>query len=382
MKVCVLTPKFSRYKGEVDNLYALNKYLAKKVDIELITPNDTNTKNYDEFDKIKIHRFNYFFPKSLHRVSYGGGIVDNLKKSGLAKFQFPFFLLSFLLKTLKIAKKCDVIHAHWIFTGLIAIIAKKIYGKKVILTLRNPQLKDYPKFFAKFVTRNVDAIISPHDELAEKARNLSGKEVIEIPNMVDEDLFGNKKDAKDIIKEFKITQKHTVLFLARLDEMKDPMTFVNAAKEFSKQKDTLFIIVGWGPLEEKLRQLIKEKNLSNVLMTGKRNDVHKFYAFADVYCALSPIENMWSRSIVESLVAKVPCIITKAGDTEKFFKNKQNAILIDSKSPKQLANAIKLLLKDKKLRNKIIKNAYNLAKSRKVFKKDVIGNTLKVYGIK
>jgi glycosyltransferase involved in cell wall biosynthesis len=56
------------------------------------------------------------------------------------------------------------------------------------------------------------------------------------------------------------------------------------------------------------------------------------------------------------MLSKVPCIITKAGMTEKFFVHGKDAYLVEKKNPRLLGESIAGLLSDAMLRKKLSEN--------------------------
>ena len=140
MKICVITTSYPAYKGHFQSpfVYELTKNLVKnKQNVEVVCPFYKISKSKQEtIEGIKIHRFQYAYPRFFQKLTSGGGIPSNMKSSFLAKIQLPFFLLSMMIKSFKVAKKCDIVHAQWALSGLIGVFIKKIYKKPLILTTR------------------------------------------------------------------------------------------------------------------------------------------------------------------------------------------------------------------------------------------------------
>jgi len=84
--------------------------------------------------------------------------------------------------------------------------------------------------------------------------------------------------------------------------------------------------------------------------------VDEFLAVSDAFVACSADENCFSTTILEAMLSKVPCIITKAGMTEKFFTHKKYACLVEKKNPKLLGESVANLLHNAKLRKTLAEN--------------------------
>src|SRR3989338_2600416 len=119
MRICILCTSYPRSKNDhwVPFMHSLAKELARTEDVTVVTSGDSTTIPYETRDKVRIYRFNYFFPKKLQKLTYTGGMRESFGRSFLARVHAPFFMLAFLIKSLKIGKKCDVVNAHWTLSG-------------------------------------------------------------------------------------------------------------------------------------------------------------------------------------------------------------------------------------------------------------------------
>ena len=388
MKICFLSTAYDdKYGGQ--HLYALTKELVKKgIDITAIIPSSPNSRSFEVKDGIKIHRFKYFIPKKYQKLTSGESILTQFKTNFIAKLQFPFFLLFFTLKTLKVAKKSDMIHANWTLTAIPGLIAKKIYKKKLLLSEHGGGIRSIPSFINKWILKNVDAIISSADDQDDLIRHLGWKKKIyDTRNISDTQKFEKKVDKKEFISKYNLKKIPVITFMARLIPFKDPITFVQAIPLVLKQNPKVkFLIVGDGPLKEKLISFVEHHNLKNsVFILGKRDDVNIILQSSTIFVALSPISNIFSGGIREAMISKVPCIITKSvtefGKTyePKYYRHKEYAYLIQKENPAELANAILTLLKDDSLRRKLSKNGSKFLKEFSFEKEIVVKQTIEIY---
>jgi len=148
-----------------------------------------------------------------------------------------------------------------------------------------------------------------------------------------------------------------ILFLGRLDDFKDPITFVRAASKLEQHK---FILAGEGPLFQECKNEAKTQNIS-FLGWVNHSKAQELMKEADIFCQLSPIENIWAASLIEAMKNKKAIICTDAGYTNKYLKNGQHVLLIPAKSPDAIIEAIKRL-QNSKLRAKLGRNAHNFIK--------------------
>ena len=360
MKICIVCTSYPRSKDDywVPFMHSWARELAKTEEVTVVTSGSSGAKDYEVRDNVKIYRFNYFFPKKLQRLTYTGGMRESFKREFLPKIQAPFFLLFFLLKTFKIAKKCDVINSHWVLSGLVSIPVKVIYGKPIVLTEHGGSLRGLPKWLNKWVLRRMDMITSAHYDMIKSIENMGINNVVDVKNFLNEEKFVKKHNKKSIKDWLKIKEKYVATFIGRFEELKDPLTFVEAVSYAStKLNHVKFVMVGDGHLKSDIEKKVKSLGLEKVLFLSKpTQDVDKFLAISDAFIACSATENCFSTTILEAMLSKVPCIITKAGMTKKFFVHKQDAYLVEKKNPKALGDAIIKVLGESKLRKKLSEN--------------------------
>ncbi len=378
MKICFLTTSFARFSDDTFNIYIFRLALSlveNGTEVTIVAPDDHNTKNKEVINGIQVERFKYFFPKKLQKLAYGkSGIPDNLKSSYLPWLQIPFFFISFLLKALKVCRQCDVIHAHWLPSALIAVLANISLKKPIVLTEHNANLRHYPNWLIRPVINAVDVITTAHPEIKDRIESKVKKDVIEIPNMIDTDKFVRDEDLSPIKKEFNIDGEKVVTFIGRLVPWKGAITLLETIPLILKKRDDImFMVVGQGELLELMQdQIFKDGFQKNVIFTGLRKDISRILSISDIFLALSNIENIWSTTIIEAMLLEVPCIITKAGSTERVLTHKNNCLLIKKKNPEELANGIEYLLDRSELRSNVTKNAIHFITKEKGCKKKII----------
>ena len=101
MKICILCTSYPRSEDDywVPFMHSWAKELAKTEEVTVITSGGPGAKNFEVRDKVKIYRFNYFYPKKLQKITYAGGMKESFKQDFLPKIQAPFFMLFFLIKS-------------------------------------------------------------------------------------------------------------------------------------------------------------------------------------------------------------------------------------------------------------------------------------------
>src|SRR3989344_5617166 len=258
MKICFLSTSFPRFKDDwvLPSLDVEARELSKYKDNEIIVISSasTNIKNFELRGKVKIYRFNYFI-KKYQDLTYTGGLSTSFKNGIFSKIKSILFILSFMLSTLKYGRKCDIVHAHWTPSALVAIPLKIIYKKPIVVSLLGADVRLLPRWLNKFILRYCDAIISPVPIFDEYLNSIGiKKNIYNIKHCYDYDKFDKKDDVSSFKKEFNLKNEKIVTFLGRMDNFKDPITFVKSLPYvLKKRKDVKFFIVGYGFLLEDVK---------------------------------------------------------------------------------------------------------------------------------
>ena len=360
----MLSTMYLRYKSDTRGLmvWEINRNLLQKgINIDVVAPGDANYKAFEVIDNVKIHRFTYFFQRNLQKLAYGAGIPTNLRKSFLAKLQVPFFALSFLIKTIRIAKKCDLIHAQWIATGFIGLLAKKFVKKKVIVTVRRVAKTGFMNYVNKYVLKNADYVIfNSNYTMRESLKIARPKAYSTIWNPINCKKF--RPDIKSNLKrELKLEGKRIIFSMGLLVEKKGFSYLIKAIQEVIKyNKNVVLVIGGHGTEESNLKKLVRKLNLEkHVIFVGKisSDKTPLFYNVADIFVLPSIVDRNGETEtlgvvLLEAMACEKPVIASRVGGIPDII-TKECGILVKQKDPSQLSKSIIKLLGNSRLRNKM-----------------------------
>jgi glycosyltransferase involved in cell wall biosynthesis len=166
-------------------------------------------------------------------IAYGHGIVGNLRAQPWRAALVPAFLASFRRAAARAARDADLVHAHWLAAGAVAMSIDKpyvvqVWGTDVELARRAPWL-------ARPVLRRAELVIAASTFLAEQARALGAREVRLVPSGVAiPDAVGEPDEPPHI------------LYVGRLSAEKGILELVDACRGLPLE------IVGDGPLREQV----------------------------------------------------------------------------------------------------------------------------------
>jgi len=176
-----------------------------------------------------------------------------------------------------------------------------------------------------------------------------------VPNGVDTQRFKPSKGCETLKRQIGLDSKLCVLFVGRLIPRKGLPFLIEAAKHIVKEySQTMFVVVGDGPLKNNLRAHLEKMNLSgNFIFLG---DVHEsvlpaLYNCADVF-ALPSIQEGQGIALLEAQATAKPVVAFDVGGVREAVLNKETGLLMKPDS-RQLAEAIMKLLASWSLREKM-----------------------------
>lgn len=333
--ILVFASTFPRWKDDTNPpfVYELSKRLTNEFDVHVLAPAYPGTKNYEVMDKMKVHRFHYFFPK-YEKLAGSGGILPTLKKNKWFYFQVPFFMISefFALKRLVKKIKPDVIHAHWIIPqGFITALVHKLTGVPYVVTSHGSDIMGLNGFTAikKFTLSNAKKITVVSNDLKSKVLKIDKSLNVEvIPMGIDTKLFNPNKKDLTLKKKYGV-QGQFILFVGRLAPEKGIDLLIEAMpgviKKLPKAK---LIIIGDGTLKQELKDRVKNLGIEkNIIFLGwiNNNELPKYYATADLFVCPSRREGS-PVSYIEALACGTQILVGDIPISREILKNEEHEI--------------------------------------------------------
>jgi glycosyltransferase involved in cell wall biosynthesis len=181
------------------------------------------------------------------------------------------------------------------------------------------------------------------------------KKIRIVPNGVDPQRFKPTEDCEKIKDRIGGNSEHVILFVGNLIPRKGLHFLIEAAKHVIKErKETKFVVVGDGPLKNRLISYSKEQGVSDkFVFLGDVPEamLHQLYNCADVFASPS-IQEGQGISLLEAQATAKPVVAFNVSAINEVVKNKETGLLVKPDSY-ELANAILSLLSDKSLREKM-----------------------------
>ncbi|MWG36321.1 glycosyltransferase [Halomarina oriensis] len=132
----------------------------------------------------------------------------------------------------------------------------------------------------------------------------------------------------------------TFLNVGRYDPQKGQKYLVEAMSSVVRERpDARAVVVGHGAEQAALERLVRARDLTeSVHVTGKVDDVHGYYAAADVYVMPSLFEGL-PLTALEAMAAELPVVGTRVPGVEEVLTDGVGR-LVPARSPERLAAAM------------------------------------------
>lgn len=284
------------------------------------------------------------------------------------------------LKALKIIKKwnLDVIHTHTEFSiGTFARLISKQYNIPLVHTYHT-MYEEYIYYITKgyfskaskklveYLTlflcdKLVEELIVPtkktYDLFKEKYK--VKRDVNIIPTGIDVSRFYKENIDKEKVNELRRDLKlsrfnFNILYVGRIAKEKSIDFLINNFKDIVKKiPRAKLIIVGDGPDMKELIDLVDKNKLNrNCLFTGKVpwNEVPLYYMLSSVFVTASKSETQ-GLTVIEAMAASKPVVAINDESFSLVIESYKDGILFND--DKEYKDAIYMLYKDRKLRDKI-----------------------------
>jgi glycosyltransferase involved in cell wall biosynthesis len=155
-----------------------------------------------------------------------------------------------------------------------------------------------------------------------------------------------------------------LLTIGRLSREKGHADLLQALGRFRPAgRDWKLVIVGFGPEREALATLARTLGIDQqVVFAGFHADVSRYYAVANLFVLPSHSEGS-SNVLLESMMAGVPIVATRAGGNPEIVLHEDTGLLVPVSDHSALAGAIARLLQEPELASRLVKAAHARAAS-------------------
>lgn len=270
-----------------------------------------------------------------------------------------------LCKMLEEHSDIEIIHCNTPIGGVIGRLCGRKYGKKVIYTAHGFHFyKGAPlvnrtvfKWIEQWMAHYTDLLITINKEDYEATQKLSlkkGGRAVYVPGI------GINSSVFDYVSVDPVTKKqeigvpkdaHLCLGVGDLNDNKNVATMIKA---IAKSPESVHLaLCGFGPLEEKLRELCKLLNVEDrVHFLGFRRDVSELYKASDFLFMASKREGL-PRTTMEAMCAGIPCLCSNIRGNTDLIDEGKGGFLLHPLDADGFTKAIECLIENPKLREEM-----------------------------
>ena len=305
MRIAVLTTSYPRYEGDPAGNFvadAVEKLRERGVEVEVVSPAS----------------FRHF------GIAYGSGVMGNLRRQPWRAALVPAMLGSFARAARRAARDADLVHAHWLPAGAVALTC----GKPFVVQLwgTDVELAKRARPLARSVLRRARLVVCASNALAQAARELGAGEVRVIPSGVElPERVGEPAEPPE------------VLFVGRLSAEKGILELVQAADGMK------LVVAGDGPLRERV---------PGALGFVPHHELGPLYERAAVVAVPSHREG-FGVACAEAMAAGRPVVASAVGGLLDLVVDGETGLLVPPRDVPALRAALERLLADEELRRKL-----------------------------
>lgn len=282
---------------------------------------------------------------------------------------FGLVSLGMIRRLFSMPKSVIIVHGWHYFSHLIILLIGSLLGHTICLRCEMPQnqemlktgwkqsLKKFGLKYLLFPRINYFLNIGTQNRLFYKSYGINDKRIIFCPYSVDNDRFRAERASyssklQDIRTSMGIgEQDKVILYSGKYIAKKRPLDLLKAYIKLKKPNCWL-LMIGEGELRTELEALIKEHQLSRVILTGfiNQSKISEYYAISDVFVMCSTIGETWGLSVNEAMNFDLPLVVSdQTGSAGDLVKEGVNGYLFETGNVDELTAKLNQLLYDKQL---------------------------------
>ena len=197
-----------------------------------------------------------------------------------------------------------------------------------------------------------------------------------IPNGIDVNVF---KPGHPPIRHLR-DDSVNILFVGRLEKRKGLIDLLRGY-EFMRARvpKSRLIIVGDGPLRNKVESYISRHRMQDVVMAGyvPETVLPRYYSSADIFCAPATGSESFGIVLLEAMASGLPVVATEIEGYMSVLEPGRDSLTVQPKRWAELGSALIILARDHDLRRRM--GAYGLEKARRYAWEVVARQIVEVY---
>ena len=249
--------------------------------------------------------------------------------------------------------KIDIIHCHLPWAGFVGRYVFARTKIPVLYTEHNLQERYHPitKLLNKYSYNSQSLALGVSKDVTDSiTRNLNPKiPVRSLLNGVNTESFVRKpEDGTAVKKKYGIPNRAIVIGnVAVLSPKKRIKEWIEVFEEITKKHaDVYGIIVGFGPQEEELIDIVKLKSLEKkIIFTGLQTQVRPYFSAMDIFMMSSAFEGL-PIALLEAMSMQCAVVSTRAGGIKEAVRHEQDGLTCEVEDWNKLAKLCQFLIEN------------------------------------
>ncbi len=334
----------------------------KKLSVAYLVP----SLNYGGSETLLLDFLRYLdrgrFSPEVHCFYEGDKLVGEYLQAGIVVHQWrasrrnPVSFLKLIREMRR--SRYDVAHTH-LFDRQ-GRVAAYLAGVPVIITTYHlvtdwditNGIADRIKIYLDTLTSRLnDRIIAVSDEERQKAITMGRMDegrIDTVLNGIDLSPYPATNCVGELRDELRLRGKRVILAIGRLVGQKGHAFLIDAALMLRDDfPDIAVVIVGEGPLHDKLSSMVDKRGLNEVVrLPGARRDIPKLLAMAEVFAMPSLFEGL-PITLLEAMASRKPIVATSVDGIRNTLEDGVEALLVPPHDAVALAKALSTFLLDR-----------------------------------
>ncbi|MBN1155701.1 glycosyltransferase [candidate division KSB1 bacterium] len=298
-----------------------------------------------------------------------GTLKDDFRNTGYPLYilprtiKFDFSLISKLSRLMR-QQKVDLVMTTLFYADVIGSLAARMAHVPVCVSW---ETRSHPKgsgvgqprhiYSYRTAMKYVKKIVSVSDAVKKfliEERNIPESKITTIRYGIDIDKYRKTDGSKKRSELGYENDTFLIGVVARLSSQKGHTYLLDAIpdiiRDFPKAR---FIFIGDGPLRQELEEKSRHLELDEVVtFLGSRTDVPELLNSLDMFVLPSLYEGL-PNVVLEAMASQKAIVATAVDGTPEAIIHEQSGLLVQPREPEQLALAIKRIMGDRDLKNRL-----------------------------
>lgn len=386
-RLLIITTNFPRWPGDPHSPWLvelLGLLREQGIQIEVLAPAYGGQGNQQIYG-MPVHRFRYA-PARWETLTHDEGAPNKIRRNPWYLLLLPFYLAAGMLAAWRLGRtgRFDLIHVHWPMPqGLLGLMARWAGGGRLVATFYGADLVMSRRFrwvrpFVRDFTHQCADVAAISSFTAREVVETTGVEPRIIP-------YGIALPPEEASWP---ARKGLILTVGRLVARKGHIFLIEAMSLLRDHPEARLVIVGEGHERPELEAAIGRLGLADrVELTGRISDeaLHHLYQACHIFVLPAIVDSggdteMLGMVSLEAMRYRKPVIATRVGGIADIVQDEETGILVEQRDSGALAGALRRLLEDDALAQRLGNDGYASARRRFAWPA-VLAQTLALYGM-